>query len=75
MLFLYQSFGGGALQKFGNIKIIIFNQKIHFNSVILLLKLKFNARVLPDVNSERPQAADVHLSLHSDLIIIIPLLQ
>ena len=66
-----------------NLKIIIFNQKLHFNSVIfltkhtylLVLKLKFNALVLPDVNSERPRAADVHLSLHSDLIIIIPLLQ
>ena len=31
--------------------------------------------MLTDVNSERPRAADVHLSLHSDLIIIIPLLQ
>ena len=59
---------------------IIFNQKIHFNSVIFLTKhitciFKINARVLTDVNSERPRAADVHLSLHSDLIIIIPLLQ
>ena len=56
---------------------IIFNQKIHFNSVIFLTKhitciFKINARVLTDVNSERPRAADVHLSLHSDLI---PLLQ